>query len=216
MKGGDTGYVMNRYLDFTLKTAVTLDYSRDGATPVYSIGITDLNESPAERFTAYIEGGGSLDKHEDLAERAIADRDLDIQSAPSDSGEVLGTMPQGEAASVLLHSTEWSLIEYEGLQGYIPSDAATFQLVPVEADDMPGSADVVFEDDTMETALSSPHEGRAVPVYESADEGSAVLGNLKPNVEVDVIETVEGWSLIELQGHRGYVKEIDLKFTTQV
>ena len=35
-------------------------------------------------------------------------------------------------------------------------------------------------------------------------------------MEVDVIETVEGWSLIELQGHRGYVKEIDLKFTTQV
>ena len=232
MKGEYTGYVMNRYLDFTLKTAVTLDYSPrseasplgDGRAPVYSIGITDLNESPAERFTAYIEGGGSLERHEDLAERAIADRDLDIQSAPSDSGEVLGTMPRGEAASVLLHSTEWSLIEYGGLQGYIPSDAATFQLrrkadpsgEPAEADDMPGSADVVFEDDTTETALASPHEGSAVPVYESADEGSAVLGKLKPNVAVDVIETVEGWSLIELQGHRGYVKEIDLKFTAQV
>ena len=216
MKGEDTGYVMNRYLDFTLKTAVTLDYSSDGGAPVYSIGITNMNESPAERFTAYVEGGGSLERHEDLAERAIADRDLDIQSAPSDSGEVLGAMPKGETASVLLHSTEWSLVEYGGLQGYIPSDAATFQFVPAEADDMTGNADVVFEDDTTETALASPHEGRAVPVYESADEGSAVLGNLKPNVEVDVIETVEGWSLIELQGHRGYVKEIDLKFTAQV
>lgn len=224
MKGGDTGYVMNRYLDFTLKTAVTLDYSSDGSKPVYSIGITDLNESPAERFTAYIEGGGSLDKHEDLAERATADRDLDIQSAPSDSGEVLGAMPKGEVASVLLRSTEWTLIEYEGLRGYIPSDAATFQLIPAETDVLPqgaaspsgGSAEAIFEDDTTEKALANPHEGSAVPVYESADEGSAVLGNLKPDMEVDVIETLEGWSLIELQGHRGYVKEIDLKFTAQV
>ena len=224
MKGGDTGYVMNRYLDFTLKTAVTLDYSSDGSAPVYSIGITDLNESPAERFTAYIEGGGSLDKHEDLAERAIAGRDLDIQSAPSDSGEVLGAMPKGEAASVLLRSTEWTLIEYKGLQGYIPSDAATFQLIPAETDDLSqgaaspsgDSAGAIFEDDTTEKALANPHEGSAVPVYESADEGSAVLGKLKPDMEVDVIETLEGWSLIELQGHRGYVKEIDLKFTAQV
>ena len=215
-KGEYTGYVMNRYLDFTLKTAVTLDYSIDGGAPVYSIGITDMNESPAERFTAYIDGGGSLDKHEDLAERAIAGRDLDIQSAPSDSGEVLGAMPRGETASVLLRSTEWSLIEYEGLQGYIPSDAVTFQLVPAVADELPDSAGQVYEDDTTETALASPHEGRAVPVYESADEGSTVLGNLKPDVAVNVIETVEGWSLIELQGHRGYVKEIDLKFTAQV
>jgi SH3-like domain-containing protein len=53
-------------------------------------------------------------------------------------------------------------------------------------------------------------------VYESADEGSAVLGALKRGVEVSVIETVDGWSLIELQGHRGYVKEIDLKFAQQV
>ena len=53
-------------------------------------------------------------------------------------------------------------------------------------------------------------------MYESADEGSAVLGTLKKGVEVSVIETVEGWSLIELQGHRGYVKEMDLKFTTRV
>jgi uncharacterized protein YgiM (DUF1202 family) len=215
-KGEYTGYVMNRYLDFTLKTAVTLDYSLDGGAPVYSIGITDMNESPAERFTAYIDGGGSLDRHEDLAERAIAGRDLDIQSAPSDSGEVLGAMPRGEAASVLLRSTEWSLIEYEGLQGYIPSDAVTYQLAPAQADDMPGSADLVFENDATEAALTNPHEGSAVPVYESADESSAVLGTLKADVAVNVIETVEGWSLIELQGHQGYVKEIDLKFTARV
>ena len=39
---------------------------------------------------------------------------------------------------------------------------------------------------------------------------------MKPGVEVNVIETVEGWSLIELQGHQGYIKEIDLKFAQQV
>ena len=216
MKNGETGYVMNRYMEFTPKATLVLDYSRDGGAPVYTIGITDLNESPAERFTAYVEGGGSLEKHEDLAERAIAEGDLDIQSAPSTSGEVLGALPRGESARVLLHSSEWTYIEYAGLQGYIPTDAATFQLAPADADDMPGTADLVFEDDTTETALASPHEGKAVPVYESADESSKVLGTMKPDTAVNVIETVDGWSLIELQGHRGYVKEIDLKFTAQV
>ncbi len=216
MKNGETGYVKNRYMKFTPKTAHSLDYSLDGGEPVYSIGITDLNESPAERFTAYVEGGGSLERHEDLAERATAAADLDIQSAPSTSGEVLGTLPRGATARVLLHSSEWSLIEYDGLQGYIPSDAAAYQLAPADGDDQPGSADLVFEDDTTETAQANPHEGSAAPVYESADEGSRVLGTLKPDTAVNVIETVDGWSLIELQGHRGYVKEIDLKFTAQV
>ena len=216
MKGGETGYVMNRYMDFTTKTALTLEYSVDGGEPDYAIGITDLNESPAERFTAYIEGGGSLDKHEDLEERATAGNSLDIQSAPSFSSEVMGAFPQGGQARVLLRSSEWTFIEYDGMQGYIPTDSATFRLVPAATDDMPGSAAVVFEDDTTERALTNPHEGRAVPVYASADEGSAVLGSLKKDVEVSVIETVDGWSLIELQGHRGYVKEIDLRFTARV
>lgn len=216
MKNGETGYVKNSFMEYTPKTTLALDYSTDGGDVVCSIGITDLNESPAERFIAYVEGGGSLEKHEDLTERATAEGDLDIQSAPSASSEVLGTLPRGEAAKVLLRSSEWSLIEYEGLQGYILTDAAAFQLTAGDADGMPGSAAVVFEDDTTETALINPHEGDAAPVYESADESSAVLGTLKPDVQVNVIETIEGWSLIELQGHQGYVKEIDLKFTAQV
>ena len=216
MKGGETGYVMNRYMDFTTKTALTLEYSVDGGETDYAIGITDLNESPAERFTAYIEGGGSLDKHEDLAERATANTGLDIQSAPSTSSEVMGAFPQGGQARVLLRSSEWTFIEYEGMQGYVPTDAVSFQLVPAEVEEAPESDARVFEDDTTERALTNPHEGHTVPVYASADEGSAVLGSLKKEVEVSVIETVDGWSLIELQGHRGYVKEIDLRFTARV
>ena len=216
MKNGETGYVKNKYMEFTPKATLALDYSADGGEAVYSIGITDLNESPAQRFTAYVEGGGSLEKHEDLAEQAVAEASLDIQGAPSASSEVLGTLPQGGEARVLLHSSEWTFIEYDGLQGYIPTDAATFRLVPATADDMPGSADMVFEDDTTETAVASPNEGDRAPVYESADEGSEVLGTLKAGTQVNVIETVEGWSLIELEGHQGYVKEIDLKFTARV
>ena len=216
MKGSATGYVMNRYMDFIPKATLTLNYATDDGDVVYSIGITDLNESPAERFTAYIEGGGSLEKHEDLVEQAVAEANLDIQAAPSGSSEVLGALPQGSEVRVLLHSSEWTFIEYDGMQGYIPTDSATFRLVPAATDDMPGSAAVVFEDDSTETALTSPGAGDRVSVYESADEGSAVLGTLKKNVEVSVIETVDGWSLIELQGHRGYIKEIELKFTAQV
>ena len=214
MKNGETGYVMNKFMEYTPKSTPALDYAVGGEV-LYSIGITDLNESPAEKFTAYIEGGGSLEKHEDLVERATAATVLDIHGTPTESSEVLGALPEGAEATVLLKSSEWSLIEYEGLQGYIPTAAAQFELAPDEADDEPDSA-VVYEDDSTETALVSPHEGDTAPVYESADEGSAVLGSLKRDVEVEVIETVDGWSLIELQGHQGYMMELDLKFTTQL
>ena len=46
--------------------------------------------------------------------------------------------------------------------------------------------------------------------------GISSLSRTSMEVEVSVIETVDGWSLIELQGHRGYVKEIDLRFTARV
>jgi hypothetical protein len=93
MKGGETGYVMNSFMEYTPKATLCLDYSSEGSAATYSIGITDLNESPAERFIAYVEGGGSLEKHEDLVERAVTQADLDIHSAPSASSDVLGVLP---------------------------------------------------------------------------------------------------------------------------
>lgn len=213
VKNGVTGYVMNTYMEYFTKETFCLDYMDGDGQVLYTIGITDLNESPAEKFTAYLASGGSPDAHEDLVESATALETVELRVTPSEGGEVVGTIPQGARADVLLKSSEWSLVAYDGVQGYLPNEMAEFHLGPVETAEAEAVETAeVYENDTTESAAVAPHEGGSAPVYESGDESSPVLGSLKPGVRVNVIQTLDGWSQIELEGHQGYIKEIDLDF----
>lgn len=213
MKNGVTGYVMNSYMEYRTQPLLILNYIGDDGQVAYTIGVTDQNESPAEAFTKYVEGGGSLEEHENLTEFATAQVALELRANPADSADAVASVPRGGDVSVVLKSGEWSLVEYNGTQGYAHSEQLEFWLAPDEAEDDQDVAEV-YENDITETATITPREGDAAPVYESGDESTKVLGDLPSGTEVNVIETVDGWSLIELQGHQGYVKELDLKFTT--
>ena len=213
MKEGTTGYVKNTYMDYRAEPSRTLTYIGSDGRERYSLGIDTYNESPAEAFIAYVEGGGSLEEHEGMAEHAATRVEADLYSNPSQSSEVIATLPQDTSVELLLKSSEWSLVACDGLQGYLLNDAVEFWLASdgseEEAEDV-----TVFENDLTESAVIAPGTGDRSQVYESADESSPVLGSLSTGARVSVLETLEGWSLIELDGHQGYVKEKDLKFTT--
>ena len=213
MKNGVEGYVMNSYMEYFSQPSLTIDYIGSDGQVAYTLGVTDLNESPAEAFTRYIDGGGSLEVYEDLTEFATARAALELRSTPAESGEAVASVPQGSDMDVVLKSSVWSLVEYNGARGYALSDQLEFWLAPDEDDEELDDVEV-YENDVTETATITPREGGTVPVYESGDESTKVLGDLPSGTEVNVIETVDGWSLIELQGHQGYVKELDLEFTT--
>lgn len=210
MKSGEIGYVMNTYMEYYSKTTLAITYIGDEDKVIYSIGVSDLNESPAEKFTAYLASGGSLEDHEDLVERATSSAPLEMRATPSESADVVSNIPEGVELQVMLKSSDWSLVEYDGVQGYVPNQSVEFRLEADESFEV--DSEEVYENDTLETAAIAPHEGGSAPVYESGDESSAVLGSLKPGVKVNVIQTLEGWSQIELNGHQGYIKEIDLDF----
>ena len=53
----------------------------------------------------------------------------------------------------------------------------------------------------------------AVYAEDSAD--ADVLGGLANGTKVEVIQTMDGWSHIRLQGHEGYMREQDLKFLVE-
>ena len=212
MKGGVTGYVMNSYMEYRSEPTLSINYIGSDGQVVYTLGISDINESPAEKFTKYIEGGGSLEKHEDLVEYARTQTGLEMYRTPAESSDIIATIPQGTDLRVVLKSSEWSLVDYGDDQGYVRNDFLEFWLASDESEDEQDTADV-FENDDTEVAVIAPREGGSAAVYESGDESSTVLGELSSGTEVNVIQTVDGWSLIELKGHQGYVKEIDLKFT---
>ena len=212
-KNGVTGYVMNSYMEYRTDTTLSIDYIDDAGNVVYTLGITDINESPAEQFTRYIEGGGSLEEHEDLTEYATTQADVTLYSTPAESSDTVIIVPRDADVSVVLKSSQWSLVEYNGTRGYVQNDNVSFWLASDEDEEDDAE---VYENDITEIAAIHPREGNSVSVYESGDESANVLGHLPSGTEVNVIETVDGWSLIELKGHQGYVKEVELKFTTQV
>lgn len=214
MKNGVTGYVMNSYMEYRSEPTLTLYYMGSDGQVAYTLGVTDTNDSPAERFKDYIEGGGSLEKYDNLAEFATTQANLELRATPADSGDSVASVPQGTDMSVVLKSGDWALVEYNGVQGYAHSEQLEFWLAPEDDDEDDDVVIDVYENDVTETATITPREGSAAPVYESGDESTKVLGDLPSGTQVNVIETVDGWSLIELKGHQGYVKEMDLKFTT--
>lgn len=211
-KDGVVGYVMNSYMEYRSEPVLNIQYIASDGRVVYTLGITDMNDSPAQKFTDYIEGGGSLEKHEDLAEFATTQQSLDLYTSPSQSSEAVARLDAGSDVKVLLKSSDWSLVDYAGTQGYAANEGLQFFLASDDTGGDPEGGEV-YENDVVERAVIAPREGDAASVFESGDESTAVLGDLPSGTEVNVIQTLDGWSLIELNGHQGYVKEFDLKFT---
>ena len=71
------------------------------------------------------------------------------------------------------------------------------------------------EDNAVEHAVVACDTAAKAPVFREDSEDATVLGSLGNGTKVDVISTVDGWSLISYQGHQGYMKENDLKFVVE-
>ena len=119
------------------------------------------------------------------------------------------------------------------LQGMPPiraADAETvFYVSPDGSDAGDGSAEAPFR--TLEAARDAVRgAGGNVTVYlhggtyrltdpltftpeDSAD--ADVLGGLANGTKVEVLQTMDGWSHIRLEGHEGYMREQDLKFLVE-
>ena len=52
-------------------------------------------------------------------------------------------------------------------------------------------------------------------MYEEDSADATVLGTLKNGTRVDVLQTIDGWSLISYQDHKGYMLEEDLQFINE-
>lgn len=218
-KGGVTGYVMNQFMRYAAVAVPVVTYADESGQVRYTLGVADGSENPARKFEAYLASGGDLNAYDDLALHATVatgeGRSLNLRATPSADGAILTAIPGGEAVRVLLKSAEWSLVQRGDDRGYALNEYLNYWYAPREdsdadTDEVPQPA--VLGDEGMEAATVQPVGGGAATVYESADEGSAVLGHLPQDTPVDVLETADGWSLIQYKGHRGYVQEGDLRF----
>ncbi|MBQ3424470.1 MAG: peptidoglycan-binding protein [Clostridia bacterium] len=219
-RGRDVGYINNRYLQFYAVDIYELRYTASDSNLSYTIGSTEQGYYngavfPVETFQDYLASGGSLDDHEGIATFARVNTDssdiaLNLREAPNTSGNVLAELPDGTEVRVLLQSSEWSLVEWEGQSGYLMNSYLEFW----EALDEEKTADVDQEDadDSQLYAVVQAMSGSRAPVYDVDSDDATILGYLDNITGLTVVQSIGGWSLISYKEHTGYMKDEDLRF----
>ena len=227
-KGKNSGYVMNKYVDFYPQTISSLKYVSQSGSSEYTIGYTAQDylsgaDRPADIFLDYLTSGGSLDNYDNLVEYATVSTDsddvtLNLREAPNTDSDILDVLKNGAQVRVLTHSGEWSQVSYNGATGYLLNRYLEFwtggedALQEKEEEDEPV---IVEEVDQIERAVVDCDSAKKAAVYAEDSADAKVLGGLANGTKVDVLQTRDGWSRISLQGHEGYMREQDLKFLVQ-
>lgn len=231
-KGKDAGYIKNQYIDFYPQTISSLKYVSNTTGDSYTIGYTAADyfsgaDRPADKFSDYLTTGGSLESYDNIVEYATVntpsdDVTLNLRESPSTEGEIITALQNGTETRVTQRSGDWSLVSIDGTQGYLLNEYLEFRTGPImdepePMDDQVDEADVPEEDvpGQVEHAQVDSTTAEKAPVYDDADGDAKVLGSLKNGVKVDVLQTVDGWSLISYQDHQGYMREEDLKFIVE-
>ena len=218
--GSSVGYIKAKYLDGYEQEMSVLNYRAVEGDLTYTIGCTadqyySGQEIPSVTFADYLASGGSLDAYAELGAYVRVNTGdpqvgLNLRQTPSTNGEVLTRLSNGDEARVLLNSPDWTLVEYEGMRGYLMNDYVEYLADPED--------DVVVDieiDPDQENAEASVHTGGA-PVYNADSDDADVLGHMKKGLRVEVLKAEDDWVYIRYQGHEGYMKEKDLDFIGEI
>lgn len=223
-RGTDVGYVKDQYMSFYPVDACALTYTGVDTGKTYTIGYTPREyyagaKLPCEVFENHLAGNDSSDDAETVTYALVNTESeggatLNLREGPNTASSILAELPHGTRVKVLLRSTEWSLVEWESDMGYLLNQYLVF--VTESASDNPALAEqkALAESAPRETLPAAVRAavGNDAPVYELDSEDAAVLGHLKNGTRLEVIETVDGWSHIDYQGHTGYMRDDDLQF----
>ena len=228
-RGRTVGYVMTQYVDFYPQNISSLKYTSANGDRVYTIGYTAEDyfsgaDRPADIFAEYLASGGSLTDYEGLSDFATVttaseDITLNLREAPNTDSTILAALTNGTQTKVVLRSTEWTLVECAGQQGYLLNKYLEFWSGPddaiEEAEEEIEEPDPAGDKYAIEHAAVSNDGAEKAPVYEEDSADATVLGSLKNGTRVDVLQTIEGWCLISYQDHKGYMLEEDLQFINE-
>lgn len=217
--GGSVGYIKTKYADFYTQTMAILYYKAVDGDEEYTIGCTadqyyNGQSIPSVTFASYLASGGSLDVYTELGEIArvrtgSADVCLNLRETPSTNGNILAQLPEGTEAKVLLNSKDWTLVEYEGMKGYLMNEYIEFLTAPEDGDDSDGDA-ADLDDDGGDEAVTAAVCVSSAAVYNLDSDDADVLGYLKNGVRVEVLKAGDDWLRIRYEGREGYMREADL------
>ena len=218
-RGPNVGYVKDEFLDYYDQDVSSLTYRSATGETAYTIGYT-MQEYlggvaiPWEVFANYLATDGDLADYKGSTVYAQvntgdANVTLNLRQAPNTSSDILAEVPNGTQVRVLLKSTEWTYVECGSNNGYLLNQY--LQFFGGEEQGTEEEATVEADESTIPAVVRATTDKKA-PVFDVDSGDATVLGHLDDGVRVEVIETVDGWSHIRLEGHEGYMKDADLQF----
>ena len=98
----------------------------------------------------------------------------------------------------MINNGEWSLIELQGNRGYMKN---------VNLQIGENASATTYEIDVY--AVVKSESGKAA-VFDGGSNTANKIGELKPGIEVGVIESDDHWSYIDYKGYQGYMRNINL------
>lgn len=182
---GQKGWVMTSFLTMTGTENPDADSKEEG------------NE------TAKVTGGG-----------------LNLRAAPSTAARLFVQIPDGTIVNVIEKSGAWSKTTYRGYTGWVMSkyltfagndgdngteeDSATPTPTPTPTPDHPGYTDV----------RTAKVVGGGLNLRQSASTSARILIQIPDNMQIQVYETVNGWSRTSYRGNNGWVMAKYLQFVS--
>ena len=232
-----TGYIRKKYVKRYSADMCILRYTgSDGAT-TFSIGHTfEEYKSGAATLTAeyaaYAQEQLEAPTYElrdcVTVDTGSDDVTMNLRSQPNKDSMVLAKVANGASMFVISRADGWTRVGYQNEVGYLMDDYLSFwqgtneeiennvRIVPGAEDDTEDSS-IVESSATQKIAAvvipSDTRESGAV-VFDQPTADAQILGSLEKGTSLEVlkINEEEGWALIRLNGHEGYMFERDLQF----
>ena len=124
---------------------------------------------------------------------------LNVRSAPSTDGTLVGALLYGEAVEILDTVDGWHLISYAGVPGYISADYVSLTPPPSRTTAAPTTGSTYPAHSVLYVTATKLNIRR-----EPAASGD-VLGLLLYGEAVEILDTVNGWCQIQHNGGIAYV-----------
>lgn len=118
--------------------------------------------------------------------QVIADDGADLHSTASESGEVIAHIPHNSRAEVLLRSSQWTQVKYDGMTGYISNESAvTGTLAEIE------------------TYLQELEASKKVYALVASDSAAGLNMRAQPSTESEILCVLENGTVIQILSDDG-------------
>lgn len=132
-------------------------------------------------------------------DKKIVTANLNMRSGPSTSYRIVKTLPKGSEVEVISTSNNWSKIRFNGSTGYVSNE----YLSNINSDT--NTNNNVNNDANISTTVTKYVNVSSLNVRSGPSTSYSILGSLKLNEQVEVIESMSSWSKINYKGKVGYV-----------